>query len=413
MADPLQTFMQQNKGLLSFEPTEDDRKKALTYGLIGAGLGILSANAQNPRGAGFAGAVGGAAPGLAMYQQTLQNAPKERMQNLAGMMQMRGLQSSLARDEAMRNLQFKDPAAQQLAAAGLFADAIKRENPEQKFMGVGENLVDVTPGRTPTSVFAAPPKPQLVQVPVQGQPGVTQPTWMRPGEASGTAIGGMNMPDILNPDVQRARRDVAKAGAPSVSVKVDQKTGESFAKEIGPMMTESRAAASGAVDAIGTAERVKNALSQGNVTLGPTATIRNKADQIAQIMGVGGADTEERLINTRNVMRGLSQFALQARKQLKGQGQVSDYEGRLIQRAEAGEIEDFTLPELKDFIGVTEKLARKTYSEHQRNIEVMNSNPELQRFVPFYSVPELPQSAATAPTAPKVKRFNPKTGKIE
>jgi hypothetical protein len=220
MADQLQAFMEQNKGLLSFEPTEDDRKKALTYGLIGAGLGILSANAQNPRGAGFAGAVGGAAPGLQMYQQTLQNAPKERMQNLAGMMQLRSLQSGLKRDEAVSNMRFTNPAAQQLAAAGLFKEAIQRENPEQKFMGVGDNLVDVTPGRTPSSVFTAPPKPQLLELGVHGQPGVKQKAWGTPGQTDFTPIGGQILPEILNPDVQKARADVARAGRAQVNTNI-------------------------------------------------------------------------------------------------------------------------------------------------------------------------------------------------
>lgn len=237
MADPLQAFMEQNKGLLSFEPTEEDRKKAMTYGLIGAGLGILSANAHNPRGAGFGGAVGGALPGLQMYQQTLQNAPKERMQNLGGMLQLRNLQTQLKRDEALSGMQFDDPAARQFAAAGMFKEAIQRQNPEQKYTGVGTSLLDITPGKVPTPVYTEQPKPQLVNMPVPGQPGITQPTWLRPGEASGVSVGGMNMPDILNPAVQAAKRDVAKAGASNVFTKVDlaQETEENKAigKELG------------------------------------------------------------------------------------------------------------------------------------------------------------------------------------
>lgn len=213
---------------------------------------------------------------------------------------------------------------------------------------------------------------------------------------------------VLNPDVVNARQSIAAAGAPRVDVKVDQKTGESFAKEIGPMMTDSRSSALSALSAVETAQRIGSAISQGNVTLGPTATLRNKTDQVAQLFGVGGNTTEERLVNTRNVIRGLSQFTIAARKQLKGQGQVSDYEGKLLQRAESGEIEDFTLPELRDFIGVTDKLARQTYGEHQRMLGVMKGDPRTSGFVPYYSVPDLPNPTAAGRT---VKRTGTYQGK--
>jgi len=93
--------MSQLQGLLSFAPTPEEKQKAMTYGLIGAGLGILSSNAQNPRGAGFSGTLGGAMPGLQMYQQTLSNAPKERMQQAQGMMTLNKLQKDIKTQELL------------------------------------------------------------------------------------------------------------------------------------------------------------------------------------------------------------------------------------------------------------------------------------------------------------------------
>jgi len=309
-----------------------------------------------------------------------------------------------------------DPAAQALARAGDFRGAIARQFPKEESFTLGPGQSRFRGGAVQAQV---PDRPVMQNLPVQGQPGVTQPTWIRPGEATGTAVGGQAMPEILNQDVQKAKLGIAAAGRPSVNVKVDAKMGESFAKEIAPMMGESRSNAMGAASAVDTAGRIKGALSAGNVTLGPTATVRNKIDQVSQMVGAGGNTTEERLVNTRNVIRGLSQFALAARKQLKGQGQVSDYEGRLIQRAEAGEIDDFTLPELRDFVNTTEKLARQTYAEHQRALGVMKQNPELERFIPFYSVPDLPGDEPQNPARRStdkpgaVRRYNPATGKIE
>ena len=170
---------------------------------------------------------------------------------------------------------------------------------------------------------------------------------------------------------------------------VDIKLGESLAKEIGPQMAESRNAAMGAIETLDAVGRARTALKKGLVTLGPTATIRQKINQVSQIMGMAGKDDEERLVNTRNVMRSLAQFSLAARKQLKGQGQVSDFEGKLIVKAESGEIDDMTIPELKSFLYVTDRLAHRQYALHQFNLSKMRANEKLREVAPFYEVPEV------------------------
>lgn len=201
----------------------------------------------------------------------------------------------------------------------------------------------------------------------------------------------------------------------SVDVKVPIKVGESLANKVGDIASEGRNAASGAADIVTTVGRVKSALDSGNLNLGPGSTVLNKVDQVAQVLGVGGRTTEERLVNTRNVTRGLAQFALGARKQLKGQGQITEYEQKLLERAEAGNIGDFTVPELKDFLTVTDKLARKTHAEHKRIIGVMaNSKDESVRgLVPYFDIPDLPAAPKDQPAPPKNRKYNPQTGRIE
>ena len=169
--------------------------------------------------------------------------------------------------------------------------------------------------------------------------------------------------------------------------------GSELDKGIAKNLEESQSAAEGAVSTVDAANRIEQALSTGKVTLGPTATIRNQINQFSQILGVGGRDTAEQLVNTRGVIRGLAQFALGARKQLKGQGQVSDYEGRLIERAEAGQIDDFTMPELTSFVGVTKRLATQQHTNHQRKVERLRTLPGGSDRAAFYEVPALPQSA--------------------
>src|SRR3990167_6075868 len=209
-------------------------------------------------------------------------------------------------------------------------------------------------------------------------------------EALQTFKGALELAGILpgTKDYQTAVTNyVKKLSTPQPLVDIN--LGGSLAKEIGPQMVESRNAAMGAIETLDAVGRARTALKKGLVTLGPTATIRQKINQVSQIMGMAGKDDEERLVNTRNVMRSLAQFSLAARKQLKGQGQVSDFEGKLIVKAESGEIDEMTIPELTSFLKVTDRLARRQYALHQFNLSKMRANEKLREVAPFYEVPEV------------------------
>jgi hypothetical protein len=175
----------------------------------------------------------------------------------------------------------------------------------------------------------------------------------------------------------------ARAGAPTIDARVSQ----GVAGEVKEIISASHSAASGAVSSLETLSNVEKAISSGNVNLGPGATIRNKVDQVAQWMKVGGKDTDERLVNTRNVIRGLAQSTMNARKALKGQGSVSDYEGKLLKMAESGEIDDMTLPELKDFVGLSRRMAEKVVAQHKRQMKNLEKTPGGKDLVPFFDVP--------------------------
>lgn len=181
--------------------------------------------------------------------------------------------------------------------------------------------------------------------------------------------------------------------------KIDMKSGEALAKGVEDVVKSTRDQALGAIDTVDAVDRIRTAIQSGNVNLGPTATLRNNIQQFASAMGIGGNTASERIINTRNTMKGLAEFTLAARKQLKGQGQVSDFESKLINKASSGEIDDFTQKELQSFIGVTDRLARKQYALHERNMETMRKNPNLRDVASFYEVPPLPPSSADAQPA--------------
>ena len=211
------------------------------------------------------------------------------------------------------------------------------------------------------------------------------PANKRTEEAAAKIAGDLQAQYGIEVGTESIMKGIKKPNQPLVELKV----GESLAKEIGPMMGESRSAALGAIETIDTVGRARAAIDNGMVNVGPTATIRQTIGQVAQMLGVGGKDNEEQIVNTRNVIRSLGQFSLAARKQLKGQGQVSDFEGKLLIKAESGDIEDMTLPELKSFLAVTDRLAHRQYDLHQQNVKTMKANPKLAEVAPFYDVPAL------------------------
>jgi hypothetical protein len=136
---------------------------------------------------------------------------------LQGMLEQRA--AAQQQQQSLQELipQLTDPAARMMAQAGDIRGALARQFPQQQFKTVGDSLVDVTPGKTPTAAFTAPQKPQLVDVPVPGRPGVFQKQWVTPGQAQGTSVGGLGMPEILNPDVQRAKVGIAQASRPVIN----------------------------------------------------------------------------------------------------------------------------------------------------------------------------------------------------
>lgn len=198
-----------------------------------------------------------------------------------------------------------------------------------------------------------------------------------------SVINGTPDRSLLRADPRQTRQ----AGASKVEIK----TGESAAKEIGPMLKESRDEAVGALEQVDAALRIKKALDAGAVMAGPTATLRLRGAQIAAMLGIGGKDTTEAITNTRNAIRGLAEFTISVRKKLRGQGQVTEYEQKTLQKAYSGEIEDLTVEEIRVIANLTERLGRLSYKQHEQQLENMRNTPELRGLVPFYSVPAMPK----------------------
>jgi hypothetical protein len=205
-------------------------------------------------------------------------------------------------------------------------------------------------------------------------------------------------PEWIKAHQDRLTKLSSHAPAPSATAtaRADNKAGESLGKEIGPMLAESRTGALAASQIVDTTHRIGQALESGQVNLGPGATVKTRVEQVARLFGAGGRDVQERLVNTRNVIRGLAQLTVANRKALKGQGTVTDNEQKLLERAEAGNIDDFTMDELRDFINVSERLARTQYAIHELNMKNASSNESTKGLASFFRVPALPAARGGA-----------------
>jgi hypothetical protein len=197
-----------------------------------------------------------------------------------------------------------------------------------------------------------------------------------------------------------------KSGAASTTVKIDNALGGGIAKEVGPLIATSFQQATSAQQTIKNADSLMKVLDSGKVIAGPTASFRVAGLQIGQILGVGGKDAQELLANTRSVIQDLAKSALAARGQLKGQGQVSDYEGRLLKEAESGNIDNLTVNEIKVIAKKNKELSQQLIGQHQSFISKVKNHkdPAISGLSDFFDI---------NPDPGKVRDYNPVTGKLE
>lgn len=189
----------------------------------------------------------------------------------------------------------------------------------------------------------------------------------------------------------------AKAGASNVSLKVSNALGEGAAKQVGPMLEASAAQATGANQQIATSDSLIKAVDSGKVIAGPGASFRMYAAQLAQTAGLGGKDTAEAIANTRSAIQGLAQATVAARGGLKGQGQVSDYEGKLLARAVAGDIDSMTPAEIKQIAQVNKRLSQQVIAQHKAFLSKAQKDPTLAPLATFFDVPDMAQSQPSMP----------------
>ena len=198
--------------------------------------------------------------------------------------------------------------------------------------------------------------------------------------------------------------DLKKAGATNIGMpKIEVKMGESVAGQIGPMAKDSRIQAQGAVGMFDSADRIQKALDSGKASSGPLTTQIQTVKQLVQKVS-GGND--EGIRQTRQVIKGLAQMAVEARKELQGQGAVTESEGAAVAKAESGDINDLSTGELQDLVTLTKRAAHMRAKSHQTIIDSMAGSDATKGMVPFYQVNNLDKLLKHSPQLPQIGAGN-------
>ena len=190
-----------------------------------------------------------------------------------------------------------------------------------------------------------------------------------------------------NAPVIQAKSQIAAAGKPVTNVSVNTANKPmltEIGKGVGEQVISDFGGARSAVQVLNNVEQMRQGL--GNAILGPGASARVKLGQIGQVLGVNGKDSTEQLQNTRMVMQGLARQELAAAQGMKGQGQITEAERAILRRAESGQIDELTKPEVETLLNALTKTANYRMNIHQQNLERLKRDPNAAGVVDYMNV---------------------------
>ena len=123
----------------------------------------------------------------------------------------------------------------------------------------------------------------------------------------------------------------------------------------------------------------------------------------AQLKNLVGFGDTQQLEDTRSTIQSLAGLTLDSRASLKGQGQMTEGETKLLERARSGNIEDMTVDELQTVVDISQRLAGRQWEKHQNLLGIMKDDPtaaaSYKYYVPSVNLP----GALTRSGQPKPK----------
>ena len=197
---------------------------------------------------------------------------------------------------------------------------------------------------------------------------------------------------------------VKPLGATQVNVAAN-----TFAKEFGKGVSEAIQTtynnANAAQGTISTIQNIRPLIEKG-VYAGPLSGAPRVIDQLSSSLGVAGANTNEKLVRTAEAMQGLASLELSAAQAMKGQGAITENERALIQRAAGGNFQEFTQKEVLALLNALEKVANGKVAIHEKNLSALKKRKDTADLADFYNL-------GKPVTKPKIRAYNPATGRIE
>ena len=205
----------------------------------------------------------------------------------------------------------------------------------------------------------------------------------RAGPAKPASLQELEAYMTMTPEQKAAFERLQKIKQPNVTATASatSPTGKSLAAPVGARAETSLVKAEGAAGIMESANMVREALNSGNVIAGTLAGPRLK---FAQLMETVGAGDKQKLANTRTAIQGLATLTLESRAELKGQGQVTENEQKLLEKARSGNIEDMTITELQQIVNVSQRLANRLWSSHQNLLKTMETDPAATDSIRYY-----------------------------
>jgi hypothetical protein len=186
----------------------------------------------------------------------------------------------------------------------------------------------------------------------------------------------------MSPDQKATFEKLQKIKAPgsTTNVSVNSPTGKSLSEPVGKRVDASLAKAEGAAGMMENANMIREALNTGNIIAGPLSGPRTK---FAQVLNAAGAGDKEKLQNTLSVTKGLAGLTLESRGELKGQGQITDPETKLLERARSGD-QDLTLDEMQQVVNISQRLSKRLWENHQTLLKTMEKDPAAAASIEYY-----------------------------
>lgn len=379
----------------------------VTLGLLGGAQALMTPRRQGGGVGGMFGAMGqGLLQGEELARARAAQANRDRLTNAqianfeSDADYRKGLlaeKQAAVQRQAQAEAAAQEQAMAQLAARAEFADAYQRSggqwSPQLAMLGMragikGEDMERFAKGSN------------LGREKLTWQNGLGLDPFSGAARATAPDVNKPFFPSLVNGQIgaspNRAVQDFeigkARAGATNVTTRVENKMGDSVGSQVGPILKDSAVATTGAVKMADAAERILDAVDKGGVIAGPTASMRLRGAQIASMLGIGGKDS---VAQTRQVIRGLAESSVEARKELQGQGQVTENEAKAVQKALSGDIDDLTVDEIRDIARLNLRHAAIRAKQHQ---QYLSSMPEsLNPARPFYNVQGMDRVLAIPP----------------